>query len=81
MQHRQIVVLRLARDGGEIDAMWRCVDELAAGHERGSLREPGGIPERADFAPRLVTRTGTTIEAVKGGCLEEERPHHGHASC
>jgi hypothetical protein len=39
------------------------------------LGEPSRIPERADLAPRLVARTGTTIETVIGRSLQEEGSH------
>ena len=35
------------------------------GRERRGLREPGRIPIAGDFAPRLVTRAGAAVKAVK----------------
>ena len=40
---------------------------LLTGHERGGLREPGGIPIARDFAPRLIARAGAAVKAVETG--------------
>ena len=43
----------------------RRVDQLAAGHQRRRLRQPGRIPERADLALRLIARAGAAVEPVE----------------
>ena len=58
------------------DVVRRAVEQLASGHQRGGLRQPGGIPEAGDFAPRLVARAGAAVEAVKGRRREEKRVVH-----
>ena len=48
-----------------LDVVRRAVEQFAAGHERGGLREPGRIPIAGDFTLRLVARTGAAVIAVK----------------
>ncbi len=74
--HDQKVVVRGERqhvvDG---EAARGRVDQLAAGHERRGLGEPGRIPEGANLALRLIARAGAAVEALVGGRIEEERSH------
>ena len=71
-------VVEVLRDGealGHVNVVRRAVEEPAAGHERGGLREPGGIPVAGDFARGLVAGTGAAVKAVEGGRGEEECAH------
>src|SRR5579871_4441865 len=61
MQHGKVVMWRLMHDLGERDPERNRIDKLAVGYEGGNLGEPGRIPEGADFAPRLVARTGSAV--------------------
>ncbi len=76
MDHAKLVAACLRGDGSKLDARGRRVDQLAAGHERGRLREPGRIPEGADLSPRLVAGPGPAVEAVEGGWMQKQRLHH-----
>jgi hypothetical protein len=51
----------------DADVVRRAIEQLAVGHQRGRLGQPGGIPKRGDFAPRLVTRAGAAVKPVKAG--------------
>ncbi len=53
----------------------RRVEHPAIRHQRRGLREPRRIPERADLALRLITRTGSAIEAVIRRGLQKQRFH------
>src|SRR5258708_19440269 len=55
----------------------RRIEHPAVRHQRSGLGEPGRIPERADFALRLVARTCTTVEAIERWGLQEQRFHVG----
>ena len=80
MYHGEIVVTRHRSDGLELEAVRRCVDEPAAFDERSRLCQPRGIPERADLAPSLKTRSRSAVETVEGWSLEEEGAHHALGS-
>ena len=71
VQHHEIVVPRARRHFGELGAVRRRVDKLAAFDQGGRLGEPGRIPERADFAARLIARAGAAVEAVERGGLKK----------
>ena len=61
-------MIKILRDGkalGDVHIVRRTIEQARIGRERGGLREPGGIPIAGDFAPRLITRTGTAVETVK----------------
>src|SRR5277367_1792255 len=60
-----IVFLRDAQAFVLLDAVRRTVEQFAARHERGGLREPGRIPIAGDFALRLVARTSAAVITVK----------------
>ena len=62
-----IVILRLGQACLDVDVVRRAIEQLAARHQRGGLREPGGIPIGRDFAPRLIARAGAAIKAIKTG--------------
>ena len=76
VDHAQLVIPRLARHRIEADARRRCIDQLAARHQRGRLRQPGRIPERADLPPRLIARAGAAVETVERRRMQEQRLHH-----
>jgi hypothetical protein len=61
----EIVVTGLGEDILDRGAVGGRIDQFAARHERGRLREPGRIPERADFALRLVACARSAVEAVE----------------
>src|SRR5271166_6035663 len=73
MQNRELEAIDLFEDIGCCEPVRGGVDQLAVGNERRGLREPGRIPERADFASRLVAGACASVEAVIGGRLKEER--------
>ena len=76
VQHREVVVARHRRHLGQALPVRRRVHEARAFHQRRRLREPGREPEALDLAPRLVAGAGAAVEAVEGGRLEEQGPHH-----
>ncbi len=76
MDHAQLEVAGLPGDSLQADARGRRVDQLAAGHQRGWLGEPGWKPERLDLPLRLIAGTGTAIEAIEGGRVQEKGLHH-----
>ena len=76
VQHDEIVVPRARRHFGELGAVRRRVDQLRAFDQSGRLGEPGRVPERADFAARLIARAGAAVEAVERGGLKKQCPHH-----
>src|SRR6266498_1794000 len=53
----------------------RTIEQAAVLDESGRLREPVGIPEGADFAFGLVTRTGAAVKAFEGGGIQEKSAH------
>ena len=57
--------LRLFQALLDADVVRRAIHQLAVGHQRGRLGQPGGIPEGSDFAPGLVTRAGAAVKPVK----------------
>src|SRR3954468_9835935 len=61
-----IVALRLGETCLDVDIVRRAIHQLAIGNERSGLREPGRVPEGADFALGLVTSASATVESVKG---------------
>ena len=71
-----IVVLRDVEAFILADVVRRTIEELRAGDQGGGLREPGRIPIRSNFAPRLVARTGTTIKAIERGRRKEQSLAH-----
>ena len=76
--HHDLVVL--AGERGHLlegQAVGRRVDQAASGDERGGLGQPGGVPERADLAARLVARARAPIEPLEGRRMQEQRaPRH-----
>jgi len=48
-----------------------CVEHAAARHQRGRLRKPRWIPERADLALCLITRPRAAVETVVRRCLQK----------
>ena len=66
--HRQHVVEREPRR--------RRVHQLAALDHRRRMRQPGGKPEGADLAPRLVASPGAAVEPLERRGIEEERLQH-----
>jgi hypothetical protein len=60
----------------EDEACGRSVHELAAGHQRRGMRQPGGKPEGAHLAPRLVAGSGAAVVAVEGRRVQEEGLPH-----
>jgi len=59
----------------DVDVVRRAIEQFRVRDERGGLREPGGLPERSDFAPRLVTGAGAAIETVEGRRTEKQCLH------
>jgi hypothetical protein len=49
MPHGEVEITRLVRDLRELQAMRRRIDQCAVLDQSGRLRQPGRIPERADF--------------------------------
>ena len=80
VQHREIEVMRLLEDVRCAEAVRRRVDQFAVRNERRRLREPGRIPERPDFAPRLISGARSAVEAVVGRSLKEKGSHRGRSS-
>jgi len=77
VQHDEVVVADVLGHLREFDAVARRIDQLRILDQGGGLREPGRIPERAHFAPRLVARAGTAVEAVERRRLKKQCSHHG----
>jgi hypothetical protein len=71
VQHGKIVIARGGRNLRKPQAVRRRIDQFAVLDQCGRLRQPGRIPERADFPPRLIARAGAAIEALKGGRLQK----------
>ena len=66
-----------ATTSSQVRSAGRRVDQHAVRHQRGRLREPGRVPERADLAARLVARARAAVEALVRGRVQEERALHG----
>src|SRR5208282_4362152 len=75
-----VVALGLFEALVDLNVMRGAIQELRIGHQRGWLREPSGVPEAGDLAPRLVARAGAAVEAVerRGG---EEKGLHSVQNC
>ena len=71
VQHGEIVFADAGENVAHAHAVRGRVDQLGIRHHGGHLGEPCRIPERADFAPRLVTRTGAAVEPLIGGSLQK----------
>ncbi len=80
MHHDQVEVARARREVGELQAVRRRVDELAARDQCRRLGEPGRIPEGSDLAPRLVARSRAAVEAIERWRLQEKGTHHAFGS-
>ena len=65
VHHHQFIILGERQNLLHRRAGRRRIDQPAAGHQRRGLRQPGRIPEGADFAARLVARAGAAIEALE----------------
>ena len=76
MQHAQFEVLRLFRNSIHTDTGRRRVDQLAARHQSGGLRQPSREPERLDLPLRLIAGSGAAVEPIEGGRLQEQGLHH-----
>src|SRR6266852_7025804 len=53
------------------------VDQARTRHERGWLREPRRVPERANLSPGLIPRARAAIEAFVRGRMQEQSPEVG----
>ena len=51
------------------------INQFAVRDHRGRLRQPRGIPERADFAAGLIARAGATVKAVERRRIQKQRFH------
>src|SRR4030095_4535602 len=71
-----IVVLRDAETFVLAHAVRGTVEELCTWDKSGGLCQPGGIPERSNFASCLIARSGAAIEAVEGWRAEEQSVAH-----
>ena len=84
VEHDVVVVPRQREHVVERQVERRGVEQPRAGHQRGGLGEPRGIPERPDLASRLVAGAGAAVEVVERGRIQEQRPqavgHPGHLS-
>ena len=49
----------------EVDFMRRTIQQLAAGHERGGLGQPGRVPIAGDLALGLVARAGAAVRGAR----------------
>ena len=49
----------------DADVVGRAIEQFAVRRQRGGLGQPGRVPKRRDFAPRLITRAGAAIKTVK----------------
>ena len=61
-------VIKVLCDGealGDINVVRWAIEEARVGREGGGLREPGRKPIASDFAPRLIARPRSAIEAVE----------------
>ena len=56
----------------DIDRVRRAIHQPGFGHERGGLRQPGGIPKAGYFASRLITGSGASVETIKAGRGKEK---------
>ena len=54
MQHGKIVIARICGNLSEPKTTRRGIDQFAVFDQSRRLGEPGRIPERTDFAPRLI---------------------------
>ena len=65
VHHDEVAVLQLRHDVLEAQAVRRRIDQLRAFDERGRLRQPGRIPERAHLALHLIAGAGAAVVAVE----------------
>ena len=72
----QLIIPGLGQDGFQPQLRRRRVDQLAAGHQGGRLRQPRRKPERADLPLCLIARAGAAVEPVEGRRLQEQGLHH-----
>ena len=65
VHHHEIAVPDLRDDVLEFKIVRRRIDQFRAFDERGRLRQPSRIPERAHFALHLITSAGAAVETVE----------------
>src|SRR5262249_20003263 len=78
VQDGEVILAREWANVVQHQAIGRRVHQARSGHEGRRLGEPRWIPEGADFATRLVTRSGAAVEAVIRRWMQEERSLKGH---
>src|SRR5262249_52966485 len=78
VQDGEVVLPRERAHVVQRQAIGRRIDQARAGHEGSGLSEPGRIPEGADFAARLIARSGAAVEALIRGRMEKERSQVTH---
>jgi hypothetical protein len=61
----KIAIARICGNLSEPKTMRRGIDQFAVFDQSRRLGEPGRIPERTDFAPRLIALSGSAIETFK----------------
>src|SRR3984893_809779 len=76
MQHGQFVIARQRSDLLDGEPIRWSINQPAPRHHCRRLREPGGIPKRANLAPRLVARAGAAIKAFVARRIEKESMLH-----
>jgi len=76
VHHHELVFLRQRQHIAEAQPGRGRVDKAAALDQRRRLRKPGRKPERADFAPRLITRARAAVETFERRRLQEQSFHH-----
>ena len=65
MQHDQLVITGERQHVVKPQPRRRGVDQPAARHQRGGLREPCRVPEGSYLPPRLIARARPAIETVE----------------
>src|SRR5262249_38882192 len=80
VQYGEIVIARAVGNLRKLQAVRRRVDQFAVPDQSRRLRQPGRIPERAEFAACPKPRAGATVETLKRGRLQKQCAHHDSAS-
>jgi hypothetical protein len=72
VQDKQLVIIRDRQHVVYRLVVRRRIHQLAARHKGRRLGQPRGKPVRSDFALRLVSSTGATIESVERRSTQEQ---------
>src|ERR1043166_1691938 len=70
-----VVFLRFLQTAFDVNVVRRAIHQFCIRYQCRRLRQPRGIPEGSDLAPRLIARAGAAVEAVEAGRTKKKGLH------